>query len=674
MVSSRDSSSQTSAAIARVWAQSKELMLQRVSVLEEAAGSVLEGALGAEQRSVAEREAHKLAGSLGTFGLSEGSRLAKEIEWRLQGAQTIGEDNALALSELVVALREVMSADPVSQPPEAPTGQETQDSILVVDGDSDFAHRVVEEALSQGISASAAGSAAAANKSIAARRPDLVLLDPGSGDALKAGRALLARMSKGLRTIPTVVLSLPGSGIDRGEAARAGGQGYLSKPMPPKAVVQAAARTLERLRKGSRILVVDDDPIIPALLKPMLRRAGLRVEALQDPEWFWETLEQVRPELLVLDFEFPQMDGLELCRMVRNDAAWAQLPIVFLTGRDDPESERQMFAAGADDVVSKPVIAEDLVGRISNRLQRSRQFRELTEIDPHTGLATWRGFVREAEALLALAKRYAKPVALILIEVDGTRDLEEEYGREAAAAILLNLGRLLRRSFQTEDALGVREQSQLALGLYGYGSAETVEKLAQVLETFRAQAPTTDSQSLQATASAGVAWFPKDGGDVASLSEAAASALSDAQNTGGDRIQTTGDALHAPATVDVLVVDDDDALTALLTQALATRGYRVRCVNDGARAALMLGPEGELRAKVVLLDVGLPGMDGLSVLRGLRDAGTLGSTRVIMLTLRSSEDEVLKALELGAFDHVAKPFSVPVLMQRIRGALESLSE
>jgi len=663
-----------SAVVARVWAQSKELMLQRVGVLEEAAGSVLEGTLGAEQRSVAEREAHKLAGSLGTFGLSEGSRLAKEIEWLLQGSQTLGEENSLALSELVVALGQVVSGDPVSQPPEASSGPDTEDSILVVDSDPDFAHRVVEEALSQGISASAAGSPAAATKSIAKRRPDLVLLDPGSGDDLKAGRALLAKMSKGLRGIPTVILSLPGSGIDRAEVARAGGQGYLSKPMPPRAVVQAAARTLDRLRKGSKILVVDDDPIVPALLRPMLRRSGLQVEALQDPEWFWETLEQVRPELLVLDFQFPQMDGLELCRMVRNDAAWAQLPIVFLTGRDDAESERQMYAAGADDVVTKPVIAEDVVVRINNRLQRSRQFRELTEIDPHTGLATWRGFVREAEALLALAKRYAKPVALILIDVDGLGDLEEEYGREAAAAILLNLGRLLRRSFQTEDALGVDGQSRLALGLYDYGQAETVEKLAQVLETFSAKSPTTDSQGFQAKASAGVAWFPKDGGDVAGLSEAAASALIKAHAAGGDRIQTTGDQARAPATVDVLVVDDDDALTALLTQALDTRGYRVQCVNDGAQAARMLGPEGELRAKVILLDVGLPGMDGLSVLRGLADAGTLASTRVIMLTLRSSEEEVLKALELGAFDHVAKPFSVPVLLQRIRGALESLSE
>ena len=65
----------------------------------------------------------------------------------------------------------------------------------------------------------------------------------------------------------------------------------------------------------------------------------------------------------------------------------------------------------------------------------------------------------------------------------------------------------------------------------------------------------------------------------------------------------------------------------------------------------------------------LPGLDGLGVLRRLSQNEGLRGTRVIMLTVRANELEVLKALELGAFDHVAKPFSVPVLMQRIRRAL-----
>jgi DNA-binding response OmpR family regulator len=76
-----------------------------------------------------------------------------------------------------------------------------------------------------------------------------------------------------------------------------------------------------------------------------------------------------------------------------------------------------------------------------------------------------------------------------------------------------------------------------------------------------------------------------------------------------------------------------------------------------------------LMADLVLLDWDLPGADGLSVLRRLADTGVLERTRVIMLTARASETETLKALELGAIDYVPKPFSVPVLVERVRRAL-----
>ena len=67
----------------------------------------------------------------------------------------------------------------------------------------------------------------------------------------------------------------------------------------------------------------------------------------------------------------------------------------------------------------------------------------------------------------------------------------------------------------------------------------------------------------------------------------------------------------------------------------------------------------------------LPGLDGMAVLRAFARAGLTKRSRVIMLTARSLESEIVQALDLGAVDHVAKPFSIPVLMQRLRVALES---
>jgi DNA-binding response OmpR family regulator len=120
------------------------------------------------------------------------------------------------------------------------------------------------------------------------------------------------------------------------------------------------------------------------------------------------------------------------------------------------------------------------------------------------------------------------------------------------------------------------------------------------------------------------------------------------------------------------LVEDDNALAGLLLHALATRGYRTEWFKDGEAAANALtGAWPDVQARVVLLDVGLPGADGFDILRRMVNSNVTQHTRVIMLTAHASEEEVLAALELGAFDHVAKPFSAPVLLQRIRRAMRN---
>lgn len=126
--------------------------------------------------------------------------------------------------------------------------------------------------------------------------------------------------------------------------------------------------------------------------------------------------------------------------------------------------------------------------------------------------------------------------------------------------------------------------------------------------------------------------------------------------------------------VDVVIVDDDTVLTELLRHSLVARGYSVQIITDGSAALLLLsGTNPTVHARLIILDVGLPEHDGLTVLRALARDGVTRRTRVIMLTARSLESEVMLALDLGAHDHVGKPFSVAVLMHRIVRALDSSS-
>jgi DNA-binding response OmpR family regulator len=113
----------------------------------------------------------------------------------------------------------------------------------------------------------------------------------------------------------------------------------------------------------------------------------------------------------------------------------------------------------------------------------------------------------------------------------------------------------------------------------------------------------------------------------------------------------------------ILIADDDRELGEILNFALTRAGFEVVAATDGVQALEMFEAE---QPALVLLDWSMPGMDGLEVCRRLRERSTV---LVIMLTVRNQEEDVLRAFEAGADDHVAKPFSPKQLVARIRAAL-----
>ena len=158
---------------------------------------------------------------------------------------------------------------------------------------------------------------------------------------------------------------------------------------------------------------------------------------------------------------------------------------------------------------------------------------------------------------------------------------------------------------------------------------------------------------------------------MAALVTAAERAIAEAKRGGGGRLVAEGEAGEPEGErVDVVVVEDDQSVVDVLDLALESMGLSSRRLADGneAIAALAADPP-PLAAEVALLDWDLPGADGLTILRRLAEGGVLERTKVIMLTARAGEEETLKALELGAIDYVAKPFSVPVLVERVRRAM-----
>lgn len=673
-VNGNQTQEQVLAAVAQVWEKGKERIIGRVDTLEQAIIALLEGSLDQDLRRTAEREAHKLAGSLTTFGFPEGSRLARDLEQTFQGDSALEQVQALHLSEQVLALRRALEQPTAAEPSHLPA--DTQSVLLVIDDDRELTERLAADSPAKGVRTEVVTTLSAARQAILRQCPDVVLLNLSLTPDLEDSLILMDELAGRTPPVPVLVRSLNDGFIDRVEVARSGGRGFLPKTLPPAQLLDVVANVLEQRRAAdAKVLAVDDDPEMLSMLKALLGAEGIEVSELADPLAFWKTLEEVSPDLLILDLDMPHANGMELCQMVRNDPRWSGLPVLFLTGYQDPETVRQLFQAGADDYIVKPILGPELVTRVLNRLERTRLQRSMAESDPLTGLANRHKSGQGLLQYLGLAHLHSQPLCLALLDLDDLKGINIRYGHAGGDQAQRRLGQFLLGSFRSEDLVGRWDGAEFVVGMYGMTREDGVQRLVELLETVRGEV-FWDAYDVQfrATFSAGVAQYPEDGEDLPSLYRSASEALSQAKAAGGNRVLPAGwqpgqNALIEK--VDVVLVDDDETLSSLLLHTLENRGYSTRWLQDGLDAVEALGGQNPtLKAKLVLLDVDLPGMDGLGVLRRLAREGVTQRTRIIMLTLRATEEEVLASLELGAFDHVGKPFSVPVLMQRIKRAIE----
>lgn len=662
------------AALQALAAGTRPLLLARAGDLEEAVTALIEGRLDEQQRQRAERSAHQLTGSAGTIGFGRASDLARELEaFFARGASAAAED-LLPAVERLEALRQELEAPVVAAdglPDQAGGTESDRPTLLIAHPDAELAQRIARAAQARGWRCHWAADAPAADRALRERTASVVLLDPAvsGGDGL----AVLARASADQPGIPVLVLTDEVPFLDRVLAGRAGAHGFVSALQPPVRIVEAAAEAMSRdENRRVRLLAVDDDPVVLAALAELFGSTGMRLSTLQDPLGFWDALEQTAPDLLVLDLDMPEVNGLELCRLVRGDPRWATLPVLVLTASTDARIVQQVFAAGADDYVSKPFVGPELLTRVSNRLDRVRLHRQLAETDGLTGLANRRTFEADFARLCALAKRHRQPLSFALLDLDAFKQVNDRYGHAVGDAVLQRLTAVIAGSFRGEDLVARWGGEEIAVAMLGMRGSDGVARVASVLEACREVSVSTPTgSSLHVSFSAGVAEHGVDGEDLHELYRAADAVLYEAKRCGGDRVLPAGWRPRDDDSVtDVLLVEDDELLAGLLVHALATRGLASVHLTDGKQALRRLVGPNRLRARVVLLDVDLPGLDGLALLRELDRHEVLARTKVIMLTARSSEPEVLAALRQGAVDHVAKPLSVPVLLQRIRHALE----
>lgn len=130
------------------------------------------------------------------------------------------------------------------------------------------------------------------------------------------------------------------------------------------------------------VLIVDDVPDNLALLSSALEQAGYMVLVALDGRSALERIQRLKPEIVLLDAMMPGLDGFETCRLMKAEASFEDVPVVFMTALTESEHVLEGFAAGGVDYVTKPIHPEQVVARVGAHLKTARSLRAARQAPP----------------------------------------------------------------------------------------------------------------------------------------------------------------------------------------------------------------------------------------------------------------------------------------------------
>jgi diguanylate cyclase (GGDEF)-like protein len=307
-----------------------------------------------------------------------------------------------------------------------------------------------------------------------------------------------------------------------------------------------------------RVLVVEDDRAMLVLLEAMLKAAGHEVLTARNGVEALQAVETQRPQLVITGWNLPVMDGVTLCRKLRESPERRDVYVFILTGKETADSLVEAFEAGADDYLVKPVsqrvffarlraaqrvvqLQEELAYDREQLLRFSRdlaasneRLQRLALTDALTELPNRRSAVERLEQEWALAQRGERKLSCMMVDIDHFKAINDKLGHQAGDEVLKSVAQALRHSARTQDLV------------CRYGGEEFVvicpdtdlKAAAQCAERLRQKVSELDhrGRGFALTISVGVAERRSDMGSVDALLARADACLYAAKEAGRNRV------------------------------------------------------------------------------------------------------------------------------------------
>jgi two-component system, cell cycle response regulator len=270
----------------------------------------------------------------------------------------------------------------------------------------------------------------------------------------------------------------------------------------------------------AKILVVDDSRTQLDWLVQVLAREGYDIRTSGDGKDAIRKVRAEAPDLILLDKILPDMDGLEVLRIIKARPDEEFIPVIMLSVKTDLDSKVAGLRIGADDFLSKPFAEAEILARcaamlriksLQDQLRRTqRKLAEQAITDELTGLKNRRAFDERIEEEFRRAQRYSDPVSLIMVDLDHFKDVNDRFGHPFGDVVLRGAAEQLRASTRDPDICtryGGEEFAVILPKTHLSGALAVAERIWKYLGS-REYQPPNGAEPIRVTASLGVAFFP----------------------------------------------------------------------------------------------------------------------------------------------------------------------
>lgn len=389
--------------------------------------------------------------------------------------------------------------------------------------------------------------------------PTVILMDVIFPEGGNAGIEAIVRLgAQGSVPPPVIFITRDESMSTRLQAVRAGGKAFFVKPVDVDSLVDAIDRlSFQEDDRPARILIVDDSRVQATFAAMQLRKAGMIAQILMDPMELITHIISFDPDLVLMDMYMPECTGTELATVIRQMDRFVGLPIVFLSGETDRETQLAALGIGADDFLTKPIQPSHLISSVTTKVDRYRQMRSRMVRDGLTGLLNHKSIMeklaREVDrcrfmedsspdsGMGTAAISGIRPsgdqaqLCFAMLDLDDFKTVNDRFGHSTGDRVLRSLAHMLKQRLRESDLVGRYGGEEFAVVMPATSEAEGLRLMSEVAASFASIRHRSADGEFTVTFSCGVAGL-QEGGTAATLLEVADATLYVAKGAGRNRV------------------------------------------------------------------------------------------------------------------------------------------